>query len=147
MGSNAAKGGKADPKAAKPTDKGGKKTSPDANSASKALILLPKGAHATAGRHMRSLAEAVLFLAGQLRSGSPLYTGVIPLLTGGDGKARGKNRGAEDDDDAMSYATSAFSFGSDLQVRKSPFEVLGTAFPLPHALPCGFYFPGEVNNR
>ena len=107
------KGGKADPKAAKPpAEKGGKKP----QDGDTALILMPKGARVNAGRYMRALAEAVLSMVGQLRSGSPLYTGVVPLLKEGDGK--GKHHETEMEDDAASYVTSAFSFGSDLQVRK-----------------------------
>ena len=109
------KGGKADPKAAKPpTEKGGKK--PQDGDTSTSLILMPKGARVNAGRSMRALAEAVLSMVGQLRSGVPLYTGVVPLLKGGGGK--GVYRDTELEDDAASYVTSAFSFGSDLQVRK-----------------------------
>ena len=64
---------------------------------------------------MRSLAEAVLGMVDQLRAGAPLYTGVVPLLTGG-GRGGKDHNVAEADDDAASYVTSAFSYGSDLQV-------------------------------
>ena len=116
------KGGKADPKATKPPSaKGGKKPDPKAAAEPEpepVLVLLPKGSRANAGRAMRSLAEAVLSMVDQLRAGAPLYTGVVPLLAGGaEGSEGRKEGGGRDDDDAASYVTSAFSFGSDLQVR------------------------------
>ena len=115
------KGSKADPKAAKPpgSAKGGKKPDPKATveaDTSASLVLLPKGAKANVGRYMRSIAEAVLEMVDQLRAGAPLYTGVVPLL-----KGMGAGQAAEDDD-AMSYVTSAFSFGSDLRVSECQYR-------------------------
>ena len=108
-------GGKAaDPKA-KPSTPAGKKpgaADPSATVGSVAPVLLPRGSRSNAGRHMRASLEAVLSMVDQLRAGGALYTGVVPLLVGSGG---GNDGG--DDDDAASYVTSAFSYGSDLQVR------------------------------
>ena len=124
----AGKGGKADPKAAKPPSaKGGKKPDPKAAAAeaepARPLVLLPRGARANAGRSVRSLAEAVLSMVDQLRAGAPLYTGVVPLLAGG---GDGRDAGGREDDDAASYVTSAFSFGSDLQVGRCGVRAVGS---------------------
>ena len=113
-------GGKAaDPKA-KPSTPAGKKpgaADPSATAGSAAPVLLPRGARSNAGRHMRASLEAVLSMVDQLRAGGALYTGVVPLLAGSGGGD------SADDDDAASYVTSAFSYGSDLQVGAEEWQL------------------------
>ncbi|KAG1679321.1 hypothetical protein FOA52_009353 [Chlamydomonas sp. UWO 241] len=88
-------------------------------------VPLPTNARANTGRALRAATDALLSMVAALRAGTPLHAGVVPLPSV-DGRGEDGDGGG-DFDDAASYATSNFSYGSDLQAdewfRRVPLDM------------------------